>query len=132
MEKVNSSLLLQRLVYDKIEFERKGFKNDNELVFNMQVQISSNEQKEYKVTLIIEGNKEEEYRFLISVSGYFMFEQKDSLNEKKIEELISRNAVAILMPYLRSEVTLLTAQPETDSVVLPPFNINKMMESKNE
>lgn len=132
MEKVNSSLLLQRLVYDKIEFERKGFKNDKELVFTMQVQISSNEQREYKVTLIIEGNKEEEYRFLISVSGYFMLEQNDFPRDKKIEELISRNAVAILMPYLRSEVTLLTAQPETESVVLPPFNINKMMESKSE
>lgn len=44
---------------------------------------------------------------------------------------MSKNAVAILMPYLRSELTLLTAQPDTESVVLPPFNINKMMESKN-
>lgn len=35
---------------------------------------------------------------------------------------------AILMPYLRSEVSLLTAQPETDCVVLPVFNINKMLE----
>ena len=32
------------------------------------------------------------------------------------------------MPYLRSEVSLLTAQPEVECVVLPPFNINKMME----
>ena len=38
------------------------------------------------------------------------------------------DAVAILMPYLRSELTLLTAQPEMESVVLPPFNINKMLE----
>ncbi len=36
---------------------------------------------------------------------------------------------AILMPYLRSELTLLTAQPDTDSVVLPPFNINKMFKN---
>ena len=32
------------------------------------------------------------------------------------------------MPYLRSELTLLTALPDTDSVVLPIFNINKMLE----
>lgn len=131
MNKTGSALLLQRLVYDRIEFERKGFKNNNELTFKMQVQISQEEQDNYKVTLIIEGDKEEEYHFLISLSGYFAVDRGDMPDDKKAEELISRNAVAILMPYLRSEVTLLTAQPETDSVVLPPFNINKMMESKS-
>ena len=43
-------------------------------------------------------------------------------------ELISKNSVAILMPYLRSEISLLTAQPETETVVLPVFNINRMMD----
>lgn len=47
-----------------------------------------------------------------------------------VQNLINKNAVAIMMPYLRSELTLLTAQPDTDSVVLPPFNINAMLESK--
>ena len=45
-----------------------------------------------------------------------------------LQTLINKNAGAILMPYLRSELTLLTAQPDTDSVVLPIFNINKMLE----
>ena len=50
------------------------------------------------------------------------------MEDKIVQDLINKNAVAILMPYLRSELTLLTAQPDTDSVVLPPFNINKMLE----
>lgn len=36
-------------------------------------------------------------------------------------------AVAIVMPYIRSEVSLLTAQPGVDPVVLSPFNIAEMM-----
>lgn len=43
------------------------------------------------------------------------------------ETLIHKNAVAIMMPYLRSEVSLLTSQPETNSIVMPIFNINKMI-----
>ena len=39
MSKYNSTLILQKLVFDKIKFERKGFKNDNELEFELQVQI---------------------------------------------------------------------------------------------
>ena len=53
---------------------------------------------------------------------------KDELENQMVDALIEKNTVAILMPYLRSELTLLTAQPDTDSVVLPPFNINKMLE----
>jgi hypothetical protein len=30
------------------------------------------------------------------------------------------------MPYIRSEVSLLTAQPETECFVMPVFNINAM------
>ena len=44
--------------------------------------------------------------------------------------LVSKNTVAILMPYLRSEVSLLTAQPNTDTVVLPVFNINNMIDDE--
>lgn len=34
------------------------------------------------------------------------------------------------MPYLRSEVSLLTAQPETESVILPVFNVNNMIDNQ--
>lgn len=57
-----------------------------------------------------------------------MVEGQEDLEDKMLQDLINKNAVAILMPYLRSELTLLTAQPDTDSVILPPFNINKMLE----
>lgn len=39
MKNYNSLLTLQKLVFDKIEFDRKGFKNKNELTFELQVQV---------------------------------------------------------------------------------------------
>lgn len=128
MANINSALILQRMVFDKIVFERIGFKNEKELKFDLQVQIGTNEEKIYKVTLVLNGNKQEEYNLSISLSGYFTIDTTENLEDKFIQDLINRNAVAILMPYLRSELTLLTAQPEMESVVLPPFNINKMLE----
>ena len=128
MSKYNSVLRLDNLVYDRIEFERKGFKNSNKASFGIQIQIGEDEQKNYKVTLTLKGEKPEEYELLISVSGFFMIEKDDGVSDEMAEALINSNAVAILMPYLRSELTLLTSQPGMDSVVLPPFNINKMLE----
>lgn len=130
MENINSVLTLQKLVFDKIQFNRKGFKNSNELKFRIQVQIGKNEDENYKVTLILTGDKQDEYDIIISLSGFFKIEGQNNLEDQVLQDLINKNAVAIIMPYLRSELTLLTSQPDTESVVLPPFNINKMLEKK--
>ena len=127
MEKYNSVMILQKMVFDRIEFDRKGFKNTNELKFELQVQIGSNENCTYKVTLVLSGTKQDEYDIVISLSGFFKFDGKEQVKDQTFQDLLNKNAVAILMPYLRSELTLLTAQPETDNVVLPPFNINQML-----
>ena len=122
-----SELILRELVFDKIEFIRKGFKNNNKLQLNLQVQIGINEKNGYKVTLILNGEKEKEYTLNIILTGYFDVENKEGVDNKGEQDLINKNAVAILMPYLRSEVTLLTSQPGIDSIVLPPFNVNRML-----
>lgn len=126
MSDFNSVLILQKLVFDRIEFDRKGFKNDQELKFELQIQIGSDEDGTYKVTLVLNGTKQDEYSVVISLSGFFKIQSEEQVCDTMFQDLISKNAVAILMPYLRSELTLLTSQPDTDSVVLPPFNINKM------
>ena len=128
MKNFNSLLTLQKLVFDKIEFDRKGFKNANELKFELQVQIGIGEDRTHKVTLVLKGEKQEEYSILISLSGFFKIEKQEEIDDEMVRQLINKNTVAIMMPYLRSELTLLTAQPDTDSAVLPPFNINAMME----
>lgn len=125
----NSVLILQKMVFDKIEFSRKGFKNTQELQFKLQVQIGVDESDNYKVTLVLKGTKQDEYDIVISLSGFFKVDGKEQMNETTVQDLLTKNAVAILMPYLRSELTLLTAQPDTDTVLLPPFNINKMLEN---
>lgn len=131
MEKtVNSVLSLDKLVFDKIEFKRSGMKNDNEIEFNLQVLINKKQNEEiYRVTLILTGNKEKEYVLEIVLSGYFSFDTSEELDVEMKNTMINQNAVAILMPYVRSQVSLLTAQPEVECVVLPPFNIVKMMEN---
>lgn len=127
MANYNSVLNLQKLVFDRIEFDRKGFKNDHELKFELQVEIGLNEDGIYKVRLVLNGTKQDEYNIVIGISGFFRI--KGQVEDKTMRDLITKNAVAIMMPYLRSELTLLTAQPNTESVVLPPFNINKMFEN---
>lgn len=130
-ETVQSVLTLDKVVFDKIEFKRLDFSSDRELELEIQCNIAQRQDADiYKVTLILNGNKPDEYTFEISLTGFFAFEQEEGLTEEKKNTLISKNAIAILMPYLRSEVSLLTAQPGMECVVLPVFNINKMLKDK--
>lgn len=128
MKEITSALILNKLVFDKIEFNRKGFRNSNEAEFQMEGQISGGNDDNYRVVLTIKGEKKDEYDFLISLSGFFGFNAEEELSSEVKINLINKNAVSILMPYLRSEVSLLTAQPEVECIVLPPFNVMKMLE----
>ncbi|MCI9680365.1 MAG: Preprotein translocase subunit SecB [Lachnospiraceae bacterium] len=127
-KEVGSALCLDKLVFDKIEFKRTGMKNESEIEFNLGIAINKKQDEEiYKVTLSLNGNKEKEYTLEIILSGYFSFDDNEKTDDKLKRAMINQNAVAIIMPYLRSQVSLVTAQPEVDCVVLPPFNIIKMM-----
>ena len=54
--------------------------------------------------------------------GIFSMDDKTDLSIGKLKT----NAVAIMFPYLRSQVTLWTSQPMMSPIVLPPININKI------
>lgn len=132
MNNYASALVLQKLVFDEIKFERKGLESKEELKFGLQVQIGKSEEQIYKVSLTLSGVKENEYDLKIGISGFFKIENTDDISNETKQELIRKNTVAILMPYLRSELSLLTAQPGMECVVLPAFNINKMLDDNAE
>lgn len=122
-----SVLKLEKLVFEKLSFERTGFSSDQEFKWRVGSRIAQHKDEElYRVTLTLWGEKPDEYKLELSLTGFFYFESNASISDADKKELISNNTIAILMPYLRSEVSLLTAQPNLECIVLPPFNINNL------
>ncbi len=129
---IRSILQLEQLVFEHIEFDRLGLKkNEEELSLDFSTSIYGDDDSDYfKVTLMANGLKDREYKFEIKITGYFYFSQdnENELLDKDVKkEIITKNTIAILMPYLRSQISLLTSQPNVEPVVLPPFNITKML-----
>lgn len=117
-------LTLEKLYFEKIYFERIGTDRKSSVELEMNVQISENEEKGlHKVSLKSSGKKKDDYIFEVTLIGMFSVGKDNTYNEA----LINQNTVAILMPYMRSQISLLTAQPDVDCLVLPPFNIAEMM-----
>ena len=52
----------------------------------------------------------------------FLFEADSYEREKTI---IEKNTIAIMFPFVRSQVSLLTTQPNMVPIVLPPINTAK-------
>lgn len=123
---VGSVLRIPHVIFDEITFFRKGFKNDkNE---SLSISVSNKTIKDgdgqYRVTLQVDASKEDEYDARVKITGFC---QVDESYEHK-DTLLKENAVAILFAYVRSELTLITSQPETDPIVLPVVNITAMIQ----
>ena len=119
-------LKLNALVFDEITFKRINLHSENELAVSFSIRIGTNisDPNHKKLSVLILAENKEEYTCEIQASGFFFYEGDAS------DEIIQQNAVAIVMPYIRSEVSILTAQPGMEPVVLPPFNITEMINAK--
>lgn len=59
----------------------------------------------------------------------FFIDTNDPIKEKT---LINANTVAIMFPFIRSQVSLMTTQPGMSPIVLPPINTAKFMEKDSD
>ena len=125
-DNIKSALKLDNLFFDEISFSRIGFQNENKPKLSMEISIGEDiNSKHYRTTLKFTLNKEDEY--IVNVTAIGIFEFIGNVDEETKKDLIQKNSVSIMMPYVRSEISLITAQPGVETVVLPPFNINNMI-----
>lgn len=93
---------------------------------NFTREICKKDDNNYVVSLAIGINGDNiPFEVYVNISGYFGVETSEFS-----EQLIYKNAVAILFPYLRSLVSTLTANSSVKPVILPPINIVKMFEEE--
>ena len=72
--------------------------------------------------------KKGEFKTDISISGYCEIDD----NHPQLDTILRVNAPAILFPYVRAQLSLLTAQPEMSPIVLPVVNFQKIYEHSKE
>ena len=136
-ESCNTISKMQFKGYDvnKLFFEQvKGFGgskyNVNPQFFKKILKLAENQ---YDITLgcRVISTEEEPFSFNIEVvlTGHFIV---DNMSEEE-NYLINENAVAILFPYIRSTLSMLTLNANKNSLVLPTLNIvNLFKENKTD
>ena len=130
LQKSESVLVAKKIFIERMNFQRSEVVNGT--VRLSQNSIGKNIEKidddDYKCSLVFSMTDEEETTSLkIIVSGIFEF--KADLEQDLKDIIITKNTVAILFPYLRAQVTLMTSQPDIEPVVIPAININALLQN---
>ncbi len=126
-----SSLTLDHIVFDYIHFDRKNFLvKDNNRNINTSVRVGMEEtdSTSYRVVLGVMVENPDEYTVEVQATAYISIDETLNVPEKTIK----KNVAAILFPYVRAQLTLVTSQPETEPIVLPAVNVSTIIDSIDE
>lgn len=123
--KYASPLILKDILISESKFSRVESNIENvELGINVERELEKISEEEYRIVLevmVTDGN--EKVNIYVKCVAKFNTEQDNM-------DLIERNTIAIMFPYVRSYISTLTTQPGMAPVVLPAMNIVAMLNDK--
>lgn len=131
-KEIKSNLIFKGYIVDEVFFKiNENFDNSKTVKIDFDIDDNiefDNESSQMSVELKLEVFKEmkkNNYPFSINVTLTGLFKT----NGDNIE-VFRPNAIAILYPYLRSIVSTYTANSNVSTLILPPINVIKYIESK--
>lgn len=125
-----SRLVLDHLVCDELSFERYGFSSDGSPKADIKVAfgVKQDGENSHRVTMEVTATRKNEFTASVRITGYFTISDRDPMRDV----LLNQNALAIIFPFVRSQMSLLTTQPETTPIILPVINIAEMIKTSEE
>lgn len=125
-EQAQSALRMSNIFFQEVHMEASGKKdtgaNDVQVGFKLEDPVIS--EKSLRVGLHCRVGIKDVMELHLLLVGVF-----EADDEEFLQRMVP-NAIAIIFPYMRSQVTLMTAQPNLPSIVLPPININALLKAE--
>ncbi len=129
-QSIVSQLKQHDLYIKKIEFIREKAVPEK-IVADFDVNYNYLKDNVVSVELKGEIKSENGLFFEIVLIGEFELMNYSEIPLTAAKNILEQNTVAIMFPFLRSEITIISAQPNMPSLVLPPLNINALLNDKN-
>ncbi len=113
--------------FDKVLIDLSNHKS-NELSLSFSTTgIYFNESSQYELSFVVDVfNKNEEQKPFASIrcKGLFSFDNVSSFEE--IPDFFYKNSIAILFPYVRAYLSLVTTQANVPGIILPTLNLSNL------
>ena len=128
IEKIRSDLQMEDLYFVDCSIHREASIEDGALSFNLQKQIEEFDNNRFSVTLTLDVSKEaNDLTVKVILKGIFSLNGFEN-DPQMAKTMIQTNTVAIMFPFIRSQVSLLTTQPGLNPIIIPPINTSKFDE----
>ena len=117
-----SPLILEKIEITESTFRKKDFSLDElELGVRVEHSVENIGEDEYEIVLntTVSGENENIY---VNVKGKAIFR-----TQQKNMDMLEKNTIAIIFPYIRSYISIITTQPGMPPIVLPAMNIIAMV-----
>lgn len=122
LNKMQSNLKMSNLYFSKSEFLRGANITSGELSIELDKEVVPIKEHTYNVILTLNiKNEANDIHLNVIAEAVFEYEASDYSLEN---DIINKNTVAIMYPYIRSQVTLMTSQPNMTPIVLPTANFS--------
>ena len=121
LNEMKSNLKMKNLYFSSCSVERACKVENGECKADLQRNITKTDEHEYDIELKL-SVKKSDLLVVVITKAHFIYEAE---TYEKEENIIKTNTVAIMFPFIRSQVTLLTTQPGMTPIVLPPINTTK-------
>lgn len=120
-----SPLVLEKIEITESSFRKKDISLDGlELGVHVEHNIENIAEDSYRVILNTSVSDENE-NIYVNVKARAIFRtQQNSI------DMFEKNTIAIMFPYIRSYISIITTQPGMVPIVLPAMNINAMINDK--
>ena len=94
---------------------------DAALEMEIEKDIQKQSEDQYEITLAVRlKEKNNQINIYVKSKAHFTTQQENT-------NLIEKNTIAIIFPYVRSHISSITSQPGMMPIVLPPMNIADML-----
>ncbi len=117
-----SPLILEKIEITESTFRKKDFSLDElELGVRVEHSVENIGEDEYEIVLNTTVSDENENVY-VNVRGKAIFR-----TQQKNMDMLEKNTIAIIFPYIRSYISIITTQPGMPPIVLPAMNIIAMI-----
>lgn len=130
MERIKTaSFSIEQYYFDQVHIDMNVYKGDKMDIDFQPFGVFYEKEKKFKLSFVFSaysiGHKEEEMPFArIKCVGIFQLMDVETL--KDIPEFFYRNSIAILFPYLRAYVSIVTVQANIKPIILPTLNLSSL------
>ncbi len=128
--KIQSSLQMLGLYFPKFNFELNNKLASGQLKNIINVNYSDRVDDKLQVKVQIDLTLESEngeFKLYLQTLGVFKLNKPDDMSDELADDILKKNTVAIMFPFIRSQVSLLTTQPGMSPILLQPIDVNALL-----